>query len=223
MCTFRLNDESSTPTSAVCSMLFLMPWLRQPESTFLYKLTEVPAGWSLTTVIDAFAHLAAHRPREAQSDRAREAVSHRLVELWAAQPREAEAWLSRCWERFATELAGEELLLEALLRHGAAQRGKYWGDAWRFSEAGLLLGEPQSTAAEREHLAAWYLQEPFVRDRCRELAERLAAAENPETARKRQKLKDEAAQRRRLEAELHRNRLAAAKRRWPARMRRRCC
>ena len=64
-----------------------------------------------------------------------------------------------------------------------------------------------------------YLQKPHVRDRCWELAERLAVAESPETARKRQKLEKKTAERRRLEAELHtsqeegrelRNRLAAA-------------
>ena len=56
-------------------------------------------------------------------------------------------------------------------------------------------------------------------DRCRELAERLVAAESTETARKRQKLEEETSERRRLEAELQKsqqesrelsNRLAAA-------------
>ncbi|CAE7693654.1 unnamed protein product [Symbiodinium microadriaticum] len=208
---------------------------QQPEAAHLCQLTEVPVGWPLATVIDAFSHLAACG--SSKSERAREVLSHRLEDLWAAQPAEAEAWLQRCRERFATELAGEatrpEELYEALLRHGAAEDGKYWchyyfydewgeyNGAWRFSEAGLLQGEPCGSAAERERVAARYLQRSDVRDRCRELAERLAAAESQETARKRQKLEEqETTERRRLEAELHksqeeecrdlRNRLAAA-------------
>ncbi|CAE7233939.1 ANK3, partial [Symbiodinium necroappetens] len=209
---------------------------QQSEATILSQLTEVPAGWPLATVIGAFADLAFYDPSCADATRALEASSHRLVDLWASQPAEAEAWLQRCRERFATELAGEatswlkrwlaggketrqEQLCEALLRHGAAEYGKYESDYWHFSEAGLLRGEPQSSAAERERRAALYLQQPHTRARCRELAERLAAAESPETARKRQKLEEETAERRRLEAELHksqeegrdlRNRLAAA-------------
>ena len=145
-----------------------------------------------------------------------------MVDLWAAQPAEAEAWLQRCRERFATELAGKatkaEELQEALLRHGAAENGKYGYGDWLFSEAGLLRGELCGSAWKQERLAASYLQFPHIRDRCRELAERLAA-ESPETARKRQKLEEETAERRRLEAELHKaqeegrelsNRLAAA-------------
>ncbi|CAE7447559.1 ANK3, partial [Symbiodinium sp. CCMP2456] len=195
----------------------------------LYELTAVPAGWSLATVIDAFARLAACHPTHpsaSAASRALEALSDRLEELWASQPQEAEAWLQRCRERFATELAGKEtrpeLLCEALLRHGAAENGKYWnGYACRFSEVGLLRGAPRGSAAEREQWAAEYLQWPYIRDRCRELAERLvqAEAESQETARKRQKLEEESSERRRLEAELHksqeegrelRNRLAAA-------------
>ena len=80
-------------------------------------------------------------------------------------------------------------------------------------------GEPRP-AAQQEGWAAWYLQQPYSRPRCRELAERLEQAESQETARKRQKLEEETAERRRLEAELQksqqeerralRNRLAAA-------------
>ncbi|CAE7433485.1 unnamed protein product, partial [Symbiodinium sp. CCMP2456] len=181
---------------------------------YLYELTAVPAGWSLATVIDAFARLAVyhadHRNASAAS-RAREALSCRLAELWASQPQEAEAWLQRCRERFATELADKEPrpeeLKEALLRHGAAEvGGKYECGHWRLSEAGLLRGEPRASAAERERGAAWYLQVSPARDRCRELAERLAEAESPETARKRQKLVEEtSAARRRLEAELQKS------------------
>ena len=194
---------------------------QQSEAKFLRELTEVPAGWPLATVIDAFARLALYDPGHSSSDRAREAVSTRLVDLWAAQPAEAQAWLSRCRERFATELAGKatrpEELYEALLRHGAAEVGKYGYP--RFSEAGLLREEPYHSAAEREEWAARYLQHPRLRARCRELAQRLEQAESPETARKRQKLEEETANRRRLEAELHKsqeegrelsNRLAAA-------------
>ena len=199
---------------------------QQSEAKYLEELTEVPAGWPLATVIDAFAPLAAYHPSYPTQnvDRAREAVSRRLVDLWASQPAEAEAWLQRCRERFAQELAGKatrpEQLQEALLRHGAAEFGKYngyWhGDHWRFSEAGLLRGEPCGSAVERGAWAARHLQ---LRDRCRELAERLEAAESQETARKRQKLEEETAERRRLEAELQKsqeegrelsNRLAAA-------------
>ncbi|CAE7895168.1 unnamed protein product [Symbiodinium microadriaticum] len=190
----------------------------------LAKLTEVPAGWPLATVMDAFAYLAAYA-RKKKSVRAREALSRRLVELWASQPVEAEAWLQRCRERFAKELAGKETgpeeLEEALLRHGAAEWGKYgwWVRDWRFSEAGLLQGELRGSAALREECAAEYLQFPLIRDRCRELAERLVAAESQETAWKRQKLEEETSERRRLEAELEKsqeegrelsNRLAAA-------------
>ena len=192
------------------------------EAEFLRKLTEVPAGWPLATVIDAFVYLAAYRPGQAKPDRAREQVSFRLVELWASQPEQAEAWLERCRERFAAELAAQatrrERLCEALLRHGAAEFGKY-GYVWRFSEAGLL--RELRPAAEQESKPAEYLHSPTTRDRCRELAERLVAAESTETARKRQKLEEETSERRRLEAELQksqqeecrdlRNRLAAAK------------
>ena len=199
---------------------------QQSEAKFLTELTEVPAGWPVVTVIDAFAYLAAYAPDcfcKVDANRAREALSRRLVDLWASQPQEVEAWLHRCRERFAKELAGEatrtELLSEALLQHGAAERGKYEGCHWRFSEAGLLRGEPQSSAADPERWAAEYLQKPHFRDRCRELAERLAQAENQETARKRQKLEEETSERRRLEVELQKsqeegrelgNRLAAA-------------
>ncbi|CAE7190860.1 unnamed protein product, partial [Symbiodinium sp. CCMP2456] len=183
---------------------------QQPEAKDLHDLTEVPAGWPLATVIDAFTELARYSAGQAGPDRAREALSHRLVELWASQPAEAEAWLQRCRERFAKELAGQETrpeqLCEALLRHGAAEWGKYSG--WcgcRFSEAGLLRGAPWGSAAEREHQAAWQLQRPYTRARCRELAERLVEAESQETARKRQKLEEETAKRRRLEAELHKS------------------
>ena len=193
-----------------------------PGMQFLMRLTEVPAGWPLATVIDAFVHLAAYRPND--ETRAFEAVSHRLVDLWASQPAEAQAWLQRSRERFATELAGKETrpeeLQEALLRYGAAECGKYvWVGCWCFCEAGLLRRESLSLAAERERCAAWYLQHSFAHDRCRELAERLPAAESPETARKRQKLEEETSERRRLEAELEKsqeegrelsNRLAAA-------------
>ena len=212
-------SAQSAPTEApVCHSqlptLAAMP--QQSEAKDLTKLTEVPAGWPLATVIDAFVYLAAYIPGQA-----REAVSFRLVELWASQPEEAQAWLERCREHFAKEINGKatkrEKLCEALLRHGAAELGKYW-DAFRFSEAGLLRGE-LCPAAERERPAAWYLQQTDARARCRELAERLVAAEGPWTARKRQKLEEETAERRRLEAELQKsqqesrelsNRLAAA-------------
>ncbi|CAE7276776.1 ANK3, partial [Symbiodinium sp. CCMP2456] len=175
---------------------------QQPEAQYLYELTAVPAGWSLATVIDAFLNLARYEPGYARLERALEALSHRLEELWASQPTEAEAWLQRCRESFATELADKEPrpeeLKEALLRHGAAEYGKCGFYGWSF-EAGLLRGAPSGSAAARE---AGYLHLPQIRDRCRELAERLAEAESPETARKRQKLEEETSERRRLEAEL---------------------
>ena len=188
----------------------------------LKKLTAVPAGWPLATVIDAFACLAAYHPSQAPAKRAREALSFRLAELWASQPEEAQAWLERCREHFAQEINGKatrrERLCEALLQHGAAEWGKYgWYWNWRFSEAGLL--RELRLGAQQESTAARYLQWPYIRDRCRELAERLEQAESTETARKRQKLEEETSERRRLEAELQksqeegrelRNRLAAA-------------
>ncbi|CAE7541754.1 unnamed protein product [Symbiodinium sp. CCMP2592] len=197
--------------------------LQRSEAIPLHHLTEAPAGWDLATVIDAFVELAVYGAASYHAARAREVVSLRLVELWASQPEEAEAWLERCRERFATELdgkeAGQQLLGEALLRHGAAEHDKYGSNHWRFSEAGLLRGELRP-AAQRERLTAWYLQHPHIRDRCRELAEQLVTAEeSSETARKRQKLEQETSERRRLEAELQtsqeecrdlRNRLAAA-------------
>ena len=174
----------------------------QTKEKLLCHLTAVPAGWALATVIDAFTYLAVFPRCRPDATRAREALSRRLVELWASQPAEAGAWLEQCRERFAAELAfktGPEELQEALLRYGAAEYGKYAG-GWSFSEAGLLRGEPCGSAAEREREAAWYLQCSYIRDRCRDLAERLT--------------------RRRLEAELQkaqeeecrelRNRLAAA-------------
>ena len=91
--------------------------------------------------------------------------------------------------------------------------------ALRLVLRGGAPGEPRP-AAQQEGWAAWYLQQPYSRPRCRELAERLEQAESQETARKRQKLEEETAERRRLEAELQksqqeerralRNRLAAA-------------
>ena len=206
---------SETNPAPLLSLQFLMP----QQAKLLAELTEVPAGWPLATVIDAFLDLAGYHP-SGGADRALEAVSRRLVELWASQIEEAEAWLERCRERFAAELAAKatrrERLCEALLRHGAADFGKYAGD-FRFSEAGLL--RELRPAAERERAAAWYLQWPYTPDRCRELAERLEQAESTETARKRQKLEEETSERRRLEAELQTsqqesrelsNRLAAA-------------
>ncbi|CAE7541503.1 unnamed protein product [Symbiodinium sp. CCMP2592] len=179
---------------------------QQSEAKLLRELTEVPAAWPLATVIDAFLDLARGL---AEPARAREVVGRRLVELWAAQPAEAEAWLEHFGElKTATR---QERLCEALLRHVAAEWGKYWGSDWRFSEAGLLRGELRS-AAEREQNAAFYLQHQLPRARCRELAERLVAAESSETARKRQKLEEEPSERRRLEEELQtsQNRLAVA-------------
>ena len=179
---------------------------QQAKGKRLVDLTAVPAGWPLATLIDAFVELAAFPPNYAPANRALEALGHRLVDLWASQAAEAEAWLERCRECFATELpgraTGEELLFEALRRHGGAQYGKYCR-GWRFSEAALLRGEPRGSAAEREELVALYLQFSQTRDRCRELGERLAAAESQETARKRQKLEEETSERRRLEVELH--------------------
>ncbi|CAE6939425.1 gss, partial [Symbiodinium sp. CCMP2456] len=221
---FQISARDELKASALPVPIFQVAAMpQQSEAPLLMHLTEVPGGWPLATVIDAFAHLASCRPGQAGPDRAREAVSRRLVEFWASQPEEAEAWLERCRERFAKELAGKETrpeqLFEALLRHGAAELGKHGPYAWRLSEAGLLRGAPHGSAAQREQWAASYLQWPHVRDRCRELAERLLAAESPETARKRQKLEEETSERRRLEAELQksqeecrdlRNRLAAA-------------
>ena len=188
---------------------------QQPKVKFLHDLTEVPADWPLATVIDAFAALAAYLSSDAIASRALEVVSRRLVDLWASQPAEAQAWR----ELHAKEATRPEELQEALLRHGAAEFGKYGYGGWRFSEAGLLQEEWPGSAEQREDLAAWYLQHSLTRDRCRELAERLAAAESQETARKRQKLEEETSECRRLEAELHksqeeecrdlRNRLAA--------------
>ena len=198
---------------------------QQSEAKLLKELTEVPAGWPLATVLDAFLNLATYGADHIPAERAREAVSTRLVELWASQPAEAEGWLQQCRERFATQLEGKETrpeqLGEALLRHGAAESGKYdWfgkhgRNHWRFSEAGLLRGALRGSAADWEYWAVHYLQKPHIR----ELAERLEQAESPETARKRQKLEEETSERRRLEAELQksqeegrvlRNRLAAA-------------
>ena len=187
----------------------------QSEATVLWQLTEVPAGWPLATVIDAFLSLAAFDPSYFHVTRACEAVSRRLVDLWASQPAEAQAWR----ELHAREATRPEALQEALRRHGAAERGKYGWRWWRFSEAGLLRGEPRGSVAEQERRAAEYLQWPLIRDRCRELAEKLAQAESQENARKRQKLEEETSERHRLEAELRksqeegrdlRNRLAAA-------------
>ncbi|OLP91011.1 Carnosine synthase 1 [Symbiodinium microadriaticum] len=183
---------------------------QQSEAKILTEMTEVPASWPLATVVDAFLNLAAYHYAHAnlalEANRALEAVSTRLMELWASQPAEAEAWLQQCGECFAPELAGEatrtELLSEALLRHGAAEIGKYgwrsdygtydWGD-WCFTEVGLLRGGEYSADG----------------------ALGLAAC----GGRGRQKLEEETSERRRLEAELHqsreegrelRNRLAAA-------------
>ncbi|CAE7179107.1 unnamed protein product, partial [Symbiodinium necroappetens] len=216
----QLRETSSSLAPAVPSLEgAAMP--QQSEATLFWDLTEVPAGWPLATVIDAFGELACYN---ANADLAVQLVSWRLVELWASQPAEGQAWVQQCRERFATELAGKETrqeqLFEALLRHGAAEHGKYGGGGWWcFSEAGLLRGEPLGSAAEREKESAWYLQQLDAPDRCWELAERLAEAESQETARKRQKLEEETSERRRLEAELHksqeesrelRNRLAVA-------------
>ena len=205
LCDFRPQQKSAFRLAA-------MP--RRSRARDLHDLTEVPAGWPLATVIDAFAYLAPCPPSYGDATRAFEAVSHRLVDLWSARPAEAEAWLQRCRENIAMELkeARPEELQEALFRYGAAEYNGY--AAWRFSEAGLLRGKPRrGTEAERERWAAVFMQQPHVSDRCRELAERVEQAESPQTARKRQKL------RRRLEAELHksqeeecrdlRNRLAA--------------
>ncbi|OLP53186.1 hypothetical protein AK812_SmicGene48624, partial [Symbiodinium microadriaticum] len=90
---------------------------QQPEAKFLHDLTEVPAGWPLATVIDAFAYLGTtvrHAPglysavfETARGTRALQAVSHRLAELWVSQPAEADFWLQLCRERFAKQLAGK--------------------------------------------------------------------------------------------------------------------
>ncbi|OLP84741.1 hypothetical protein AK812_SmicGene34352 [Symbiodinium microadriaticum] len=148
---------------------------QQFQETILRKLTQVPVGWPLETVIDAFAALACH-PNDADAARALERVSRRLVDLWAAQPAEAQAWLQQCRELYAKELAGK---------------------------AGLLRGEPLPW--EEFVVTARYLQSPHICDPCRQLAGRLVAAESQETARKRQKLEEETAERRRLEAELQKS------------------
>ena len=148
---------------------------QQPETKFLQDLTEVPAGWPLATVIDAFAHLAIHDPS-----------------------------FPRWWICGLAAGAGRKprAAARARRRRRRSWHGNY-GWHWEFSEM----------------VAAGYPQIPYLRARCRKLAQRLVAAESPETARKRQKLEEETAERPRLEAELQksqeegrelRNRLAAA-------------
>ena len=191
---------------------------QQSEAKFLGDLTEVPAGWPLATVIDAFAKLAACHPACADTNRALEALGHRLVDLWASQPAEAQAW---------RELHAKEATRPEELQRGAApaRGGPVWEVLGR--PLALLRGRPPArratcgSAAEREDrwAASITCSSPTSAHRCRELAERLAAAETQETARKRQKLEEETAERRRLEAELQKsqeegrelsNRLAAA-------------
>ena len=84
---------------------------QQSEAKDLTKLTEVPAGWPLATVIDAFVYLAAYIPGQA-----REAVSFRLVELWASQPEEAQG-LARA--------------VPGALREGDQRQGDEAGEALR--------------------------------------------------------------------------------------------
>ena len=198
------RGDSEVPCFSLFEQFVNAAMPQQSEATLLRELTEVPAGWPLATVIDAFVDLAGYKTY-VPALRAREALSGRLVELWASQPEEAEAWLEQCRELYATQLGGmttrQAKLCEALLRHGVAEFGRYGRNVWRFSEAGLLRGE-LCPAALRERAAASYLQAPCARDRCRELAERLVAAESTEMARKRQKLEEETSERKRLEAEL---------------------
>ncbi|CAE7783222.1 unnamed protein product [Symbiodinium sp. CCMP2592] len=110
--------------------------------------------------------------------RALEVVSGRLVELWTSRPQEAEMWLGRCQERFATKLAGKStrhgFLFEALRWHCAVELGKYdrWGNC-RFSDSGLCRGDLILSEPIREHCVALYLHCPHACDRCYELAKRL--------------------------------------------------
>eukprot|EP00439_Symbiodinium_sp_Y106_P030039 s3999_g3.t1 len=110
----RATSPTPLPPSPPSEFRDTAAMSQQSEAQRLCELTEVPAGWPLATVIDAFAHLAAYRPSQADANRAREAVSFRLVELWASQPEEAEAWLERCRERFAAEINGKATRRERL-------------------------------------------------------------------------------------------------------------
>ncbi|CAE7592067.1 unnamed protein product [Symbiodinium natans] len=192
------------------------------EGNELVYLTEVPAGWSLATLIDAFVELSACLADTGPAARARCSVLRRLVELWASQPSEAEAWLLRRQELYAQELndkpmARPELLSEALLRHAAAECGQHWcGSGWsHFSDSGLRRAKPCGTAADQEYWVAWYLQHHDTRTRCQQLAEELVRAESEareareaaaqQASQKRQRLAEEIAERRRLQAELQRS------------------
>ncbi|OLP84746.1 hypothetical protein AK812_SmicGene34344 [Symbiodinium microadriaticum] len=122
----RIRDSTRGLHAPKCAM-------PQTKEKYLFHLTEVPAGWPLATVIDAFTYLAGFPPIRADASRALQAVSTRLVELWASQPAEAQAWR----ELHAREATRPEELCEALLRHGAAEFGKYGWNHWRFSEVRL--------------------------------------------------------------------------------------
>ncbi|CAE7206797.1 unnamed protein product [Symbiodinium natans] len=141
----------------------------------LHKLTAVPAGWPLETVLDAFVHLTKYNPAVAAAQRAQEAVAARLVELWAANPAEAAAW------RGLNEDRSRERLAELLFQHGRSEWSRC--KVTSISEAGL-----ERVALSRTYEPRWL--EAHLRPHCSELAGRLAAAEAEaeETARKRQKV-----------------------------------
>eukprot|EP00439_Symbiodinium_sp_Y106_P021309 s5073_g2.t1 len=115
----------------------------QSQSKYLHELTKVPAGWSLDMVIDAFLHLAVFAEGVFDTRRARSAVTLRLLELWASQPEEAEAWLSRlrelCEKTLKAKLPRQDLLALVLDQHGEAEFYQY-KCFYRFSDAGLVLG-----------------------------------------------------------------------------------
>ena len=124
----------------------------QTKAKLPRELTEVPAAWPLGTVIDAFAYLCAFKVGYAPADRAHEVVSFRLVELWAAQPEEAEAWLERCRESFATPRGHGDEAGEALRGAAPARSGRV-GEVRVARFLALLPGGAPSRRAQHSSAA----------------------------------------------------------------------
>ena len=153
-------------------------------SVTLEELASVPAAWPLETLVDAWVHLQSFVGC-AGFQKPLALVAGRLEELWAEDPQKAAQWLAKEQELQALQdlLAAEggrkEQLRRALWRHAQAELGRCC--VRRFTPEGLVRRPGGQDVSD------W----PWFEDRCRQLAGRLAAAEEfAEAASKRRRLEE---------------------------------
>ena len=148
--------------------------------SLFYCLREVPSGWPLEVVIGAWVHLTAKDwPANVQHGKA--ALASRLEELWAEEGQE---WLAG---RGLSKGTREAQLAEVLLQHGLAEAQGC--SVTHFTSEGLVRKSGYVPLKFRESF-----REVWLREGCRELAGRLAAAEAKAETAKRRRLEESSAE-----------------------------